>query len=233
MCEIKNVPAPNKTEGFISFGERERQRERGEENRREMDNQMAKQKQQREAEERAASNMINSSMNKMLSQIKTAEAAAEAAKKRAAKERSADKNPNTAHHIITGQELVDGCSVSQSRTTNAMGEAVNLHKTFGRYNDQQSVVNNKANQLQNRINEILNSRRALGHENNSSSRKLMSELAQYQNEYQTLKRLNVGQDTLNGMAEDSLLKHGSSRIKYLVWLGLAICVLMVVIRKTK
>ena len=86
---------------------------------------------------------------------------------------------------------------------------------------------------QNRINEILNSRRGLGHENNSSSQKLMSELAQYQNEYQTLKRLNVGQDTLKGMAEDSLLKHGSSRIKYLVWLGLAICVLMVVIRKTK
>jgi hypothetical protein len=145
----------------------------------------------------------------------------------------ADKNPNTAHHIITGDELVDQCSSTQTRTTNAMGEAVNLHKTFGRYNDQQSVVNNKANQLQKRINEILTSRGSLGHKNNSSSQKLMSELAQYQNEYQTLKRLNVGQDTLKGMAEDSLLKHGSSRIKYLVWLGLAICVLMVVIRKTK
>ena len=48
-----------------------------------------------------------------------------------------------------------------------------------------------------------------------------------------LKQLKLGEATLQGMEEDSKLKESSAHIKYIFWLGLAICTLMIVIRQLK
>ena len=61
----------------------------------------------------------------------------------------------------------------------------------------------------------------------------MDELQKYQEEYRLLKRLSVGEETIKGMQEDHSLKKSSAHTKYLFWLGLAICILLIVIRQVK
>ena len=48
-----------------------------------------------------------------------------------------------------------------------------------------------------------------------------------------LKKNEQGITTLKAMAEDAHLKRSSANLKYYIWLGLAICVLMIAIRQLK
>jgi len=143
------------------------------------------------------------------------------------------KNPNKTSHIASGEKLKDTCSVSKSNTATEMGDAANLETTFRNLGYQETFVNEKAQQLQSRINRILTSKKNLWELNDPSSQELMDELTRYQAEYKLLKRLKLGESTLQGMEEDSKLKQSSAHIKYIFWLGLAICTLMIVIKQLK
>lgn len=143
------------------------------------------------------------------------------------------KNPNKTSHIDSGNELKDTCSISKSNTAVEMGDAVNLERVFTGYGNQAAFVDEKAQQLQARINSIMTSKKNLWNLNDSSSQELMDELTKYQAEYKLLKQLKLGEATLQGMEEDSKLKQSSAHIKYIFWLGLAICTLMIVIRQLK
>ena len=142
-------------------------------------------------------------------------------------------NPNKVTHIVSGDDLKNTCSETKKDTILNMGKAANLTNVFTKYGKQEDVVNEKAQQLQNRINDIISAKRNLWDKNDSSSQELMDELQKYQEEYRLLKRLSVGEETLKGMQEDNSLKKSSAHTKYLFWLGLAICILLIVIRQVK
>lgn len=141
-------------------------------------------------------------------------------------------DPNNAN-VITGNQLVDKCNNSKSGNIKMMGPATGLPDVYDGYQDQERVVNDKAKNLQDRINSILNSRKGAFNERNSSSQELIDELASYQKEYALLKKVKKGETTLTGREEDVRLKKSSAKIKYAFWLGLAICVLIGVIKQLK
>jgi len=143
------------------------------------------------------------------------------------------KNPNKTSHIDSGNELTDVCSLSKSNTAVEMGNAINLERVFTSYGKQETLVDERAQQLQTRINSIMTSKKNLWNLNDSSSQELMDELTKYQKEYKLLKQLKLGEATLQGMEEDSKFKQSSAHVKYIFWLGLAICTLMIVIRQLK
>ena len=146
---------------------------------------------------------------------------------------TSNANPNKVTHIVSGDDLKNTCSETKKDTILNMGKAANLTNVFTKYGKQEDIVNEKAQQLQNRINDIITAKRNLWDKNDSSSQELMDELQKYQEEYRLLKRLSVGEETLKGMQEDHSLKKSSAHTKYLFWLGLAICILLIVIRQVK
>jgi len=146
---------------------------------------------------------------------------------------TSNTNPNKVTHIVSGDDLKNTCSETKKDTILNMGKAANLTNVFTKYGKQEDIVNEKAQQLQNRINDIISTKRNLWDKNDSSSQELMDELQKYQEEYRLLKRLSVGEETLKGMQEDNSLKKSSAHTKYLFWLGLAICILLIVIRQVK
>ena len=141
-------------------------------------------------------------------------------------------NPNN-ESVVTGNQLVDKCGTSKTGNIKMLGPATGLPNEYTGYQQQERVVNTKAQNLQSRINSILKSRGGLMNEKNSSSQELMDELANYQKEYALLKQVKKGETTLTGREEDAMLKKSSAKMKYLFWLGLAICVLIGAIRQLK
>ena len=146
---------------------------------------------------------------------------------------TSNANPNKVTHIVSGDDLKNTCSETKKNTILNMGKAANLTNVFTKYGKQEDIVNEKAQQLQNRINDIITAKRNLWDKNDSSSQELMDELQKYQEEYRLLKQLSVGEETLKGMQEDNSLKKSSAHTQYLFWLGLAICILLIVIRQVK
>ena len=148
---------------------------------------------------------------------------------------NSNTDPNATSHIVTGNELVDECSSTEKTTRSQMNSdgASKLSANFNNYNAQKNTVSNKLTALKTRIMSIMNSRNNLTENGNEGSQELMNELQEYQKEYAILKRLNVGDDTLKGIEEDTRLKNVSAYTKYIFWLGLAICLLIAVIRQLK
>ena len=144
-----------------------------------------------------------------------------------------NKDPNLTRHIDSVKDLANTCLETKKTTTKKMGDAAYLTNDYTRHVNQEKIVNKKAQQLQGRINSIISAKRNLWDLNDSSSQELMDELASYQKEYKMLKKLKMGTTTLNGMEEDGKLKEKSAHTKYLVWLSLAICTLIIVIKQLK
>jgi len=144
-----------------------------------------------------------------------------------------NKDPNLTRHIDSVKDLANTCSLTKKTITKKMGDAAYLTNDYIRHGKQEKVVNKKAQQLQGRINSIISAKRNLWDLNDSSSQELMDELASYQKEYKMLRKLKMGTITLNGMEEDGKLKEKSAHTKYLVWLSLAICTLIIVIKQLK
>ena len=84
-----------------------------------------------------------------------------------------------------------------------------------------------------RITSILDQRQALNTANIDTKQNLTNMLNNYK--YQWSKLLKNEQDaaTLTAMTEDGQLKRNSANLKYYIWLGLAICGLIIAIRKLK
>ena len=84
-----------------------------------------------------------------------------------------------------------------------------------------------------RIKNILSRRQELNTTNNNERQNLVNTLNIYKGALKNLQKNEQGTTTLNAMTEDGHLKRNSANFKYYIWLGLAICGLMIAIRQLK
>ena len=87
--------------------------------------------------------------------------------------------------------------------------------------------------LSSRIDNILSNRRGIQTNSRDSRQNLESTLKSYKAEYNKLQNREQDGSTLSAMMSEGKLKKSSASLKYLVWLGLAICMLMMAIRQLK
>ena len=89
------------------------------------------------------------------------------------------------------------------------------------------------NSISGRISNILGLRQELKANNDTIRTDLTGTLSEYQRELALLKKDEQDLTTIKAMVEDGKLNKRSASYKYYIWLGLAICVLMVAIRQLK
>ena len=89
------------------------------------------------------------------------------------------------------------------------------------------------NSISGRIANILGLRQDLKVNNDDIRTDLTSTLSEYQRELALLKKDEQDLSTIKAMMEDGKLNKRSATYKYYIWLGLAICILMVAIRQLK
>jgi len=87
--------------------------------------------------------------------------------------------------------------------------------------------------ISSRIDNILSNRRGIQTNSRDSRQNLESTLKSYKAEYNKLQNREQDGSTLSAMMSEGKLKKSSASLKYLVWLGLAICMLMMAIRQLK
>ena len=96
-----------------------------------------------------------------------------------------------------------------------------------------NVLSADGSSIDSRIKNILSRRQQLNTTNNDERQTLVNTLNIYKGALKNLKKNEQGITTLKAMAEDAHLKRSSANLKYYIWLGLAICVLMIAIRQLK
>jgi len=99
--------------------------------------------------------------------------------------------------------------------------------------EQSNVLMEDGNSISGRIANILGLRQDLKVNNDDIRTDLTSTLSEYQRELALLKKDEQDLSTIKAMMEDGKLNKRSATYKYYIWLGLAICILMVAIRQLK
>ena len=89
------------------------------------------------------------------------------------------------------------------------------------------------NSISSRIASMLGMRQDLKTSNENTRQNLTTTLNDYTYRLNKLKKTEQGLTTLGAMMEEGKLKKSSAFFKYYIWLGLAICILMVAIRQLK
>ena len=89
------------------------------------------------------------------------------------------------------------------------------------------------NSISSRIASLLGMRQDAKTSNENTRQNLTNTLGAYTSRLDKLKNTQQGSTTIKAMIEEGTLKKGSAFFKYYIWLGLAICVLMVAIRQLK
>jgi hypothetical protein len=146
-----------------------------------------------------------------------------------------------------GQMRLAACNNSDTTNTEAINlanEGRNLTQEYsnlkGEYlsddqstPEQSNVLMGDGNSISGRISNILGLRQELKANNDTIRTDLTGTLSEYQRELALLKKDEQDLTTIKAMVEDGKLNKRSASYKYYIWLGLAICIMMVAIRQLK
>jgi hypothetical protein len=134
-------------------------------------------------------------------------------------------NPNNVSGILTGNELVDTCSESQSATLPIQppltSEFTSLHQTY-LGPAPQNVLMDSANTISQRLADISTSRTSLYDKRHGNRNTFDQTLPKYKNAYEKLQAQDTKTNTLWAMEEETKLYNASERIKYVTWATAAI-----------
>ena len=137
---------------------------------------------------------------------------------------------------------VAACQESETRNATALNqklggrdltqEYTNLDSTY-LSDGQSNILLADSNSIDGRMDNIVRRRQELNTLNNLKRQGLENTLQLYTDAWKNLHKNEQGTNTLTAMTEDGKLKRNSWNLKYYIWLGLAICALMIAIRQLK
>jgi len=134
-------------------------------------------------------------------------------------------NPNNIGGLLTGNELVDTCSESQSATLPIQppltSEFTSLRQTY-LGPAPQNVLTDSANTISQRLADISTSRTGLYDRRRGKRKTFDQYLPIYKKEYEKLQAQDTKTTTLWAMEEETKLYNASERIRYITWATAAI-----------
>ncbi len=132
---------------------------------------------------------------------------------------------------------VAACQQSETANAAALNQQLggrNLTQEYTDLQNQENIeLNDEGGAISSRIANILGLRQELNANNSTLRTDLTSTLSDFQKELKILENTEQESTTIKAMMEQGKLNKRSASYKYYIWLGLAICVLIVAIRQLK